>query len=196
METKPARSTTREEWLEQAIERLRPTFTAADVPLPERVRVSIGWPGGRAPKRAIGQCWSPEAATDGLAQVFVSPVIDDPSRALDVLVHELCHAADRCQHGHRAPFPRYARSVGLVGPWTETTAGPGLAALLAGIVEDLGPFPHAALRDARTTEPKKQGTRMLKCACPACGYTVRTTAKWLEVGLPICPVDELPMDAG
>lgn len=39
--------------------------------------------------------------------------------------------------------------------------------------------------------PKKQGTRMIKVQCSSdceCGgYTIRTTAKWLEVGMPFCP---------
>jgi hypothetical protein len=31
---------------------------------------------------------------------------------------------------------------------------------------------------------------MLRLECPACGYTCRTTAKWIEVGLPTCPCGE------
>ena len=33
----------------------------------------------------------------------------------------------------------------------------------------------------------KQSTRMLKVLCPSCGYTLRTTARWLAVGFPTCP---------
>lgn len=43
------------------------------------------------------------------------------------------------------------------------------------------------LRDA----PKKQKTRMLKCECATCGYTVRTARKWLELaGAPLCPIED------
>jgi hypothetical protein len=35
--------------------------------------------------------------------------------------------------------------------------------------------------------PKKQSTRMLKAECPECGYTIRLTKKWADVGLPRCP---------
>jgi hypothetical protein len=28
---------------------------------------------------------------------------------------------------------------------------------------------------------------MLKLVCPACGYAVRTTRTWLDVGRPLCP---------
>jgi hypothetical protein len=40
------------------------------------------------------------------------------------------------------------------------------------------------------TRPPKQGTRLLKamCAHEECGYTVRVTSKWLEIGPPHCPV--------
>jgi hypothetical protein len=48
-------------------------------------------------------------------------------------------------------------------------------------------FPHAALRSGLNGAHKPQGTRMLKVQCGSCGYTVRTTAKWIEVGLPLCP---------
>ena len=33
---------------------------------------------------------------------------------------------------------------------------------------------------------KKQSTRMLRCRCMDCGYTLRTTQKWIEVGVPTC----------
>lgn len=38
-----------------------------------------------------------------------------------------------------------------------------------------------------STRPKKQTARLLKAECAECGYTVRVTAKWLEVGPPHCP---------
>lgn len=41
---------------------------------------------------------------------------------------------------------------------------------------------------------KKKGTYLIKCECPDCGYVVRTTAKWLELGDPICPVDNVGMN--
>jgi hypothetical protein len=46
--------------------------------------------------------------------------------------------------------------------------------------------------------PKKQGTRMLKAECPECGYTIRLTKKWADVGLPTCPTDggALALDRG
>lgn len=43
---------------------------------------------------------------------------------------------------------------------------------------------------------EKQGTRLLKCRCASCGYTVRTTRKWLDLaGPPICPTDRVALVA-
>lgn len=103
---------------------------------------------------------------------------------LDVLVHELVHAADDCRSGHKGAFRRLATAIGLTGRMTATVAGPELAARLHALAEELGPYPHAAL-DASMR--KKQSTRMLKVVCPDCGYAVRTTNKWLEIGVPTCP---------
>ncbi len=52
------------------------------------------------------------------------------------------------------------------------------------------PHPDARLdTTGETTAPRKQAARMLKCECQTCGYTVRTTRKWLETaGAPLCPI--------
>jgi hypothetical protein len=48
-------SETREQWLAQAIEMMRPEFAAASAPLPENLAVSCSWPSGNpqtvAPRR-------------------------------------------------------------------------------------------------------------------------------------------------
>lgn len=38
-----------------------------------------------------------------------------------------------------------------------------------------------------STAKPKQGTRLKKAECSQCGYTVRVTQRWLEVGPPHCP---------
>jgi hypothetical protein len=53
----------------------------------------------------------------------------------------------------------------------------------------IGPYPAGYL-----TDTPKQGTRLLPCKCPACGYAARVTRKWLSLsGPPICPHDQIPM---
>jgi hypothetical protein len=188
---------TREEWLVAAIAAVTPRFEEAEAVIPP-VRVSVGWPGGRGKKgTVIGQCWPSSASRDGVVQVFVSPVLDDAVRVLDVLMHELVHAADDCQNGHKGPFVRIARAIGLEGKPTATVAGDDLREDLEAILGELGPYPHAALGRPMdgADGPKKQGTRMLKVECAeGSGYTVRTTRKWLdEYGAPLCPCHQETM---
>lgn len=183
---------TREAWLLDAANALRPLFEAVGEEVPA-LRVSVGWPGGRGKKgNVIGQCWSTAASTDEVAALFISPVLVDPVTILATLAHEIVHAIDDCQSGHRGRFAKIAKGIGLEGPMTATTAGEALTATLTEIAEGLGEFPHAAMTGGGTgSGPKKQGTRMLKVECPADGYTLRTTAKWIEVGLPTCPCGTL-----
>ena len=182
---------TREEWLVAAVGALAPLFEALGETLP-RVRVSVGWPGGRGKKDAvIGQCWSTKVAADEVAQIFISPTQGDAARVLDVLAHELVHAIDDCQSGHRGRFAKIAKAIGLEGSMTATVAGEALRGILAEIAETLGEYPHAIISAGAegADGPKKQGTRMLKVECSeGSGYKVRMTRQWIdEVGLPICP---------
>ena len=117
-------------------------------------------------------------------------MLADVTEVLAVLVHELMHHAAGVEAGHRAPFKRLMRPLGLAGkptatePNTNELDGPVFADLYGPTLEVLGPYPHAKVTPP---EPKKQGTRMLKCECPQCGYICRTTAKWADWGAPLCP---------
>lgn len=187
MTAAPQFHATREAWLTAAVTALTPILTAVDAAVPP-VRVSVGFPGGRGRKNAvIGQCWAAEAASDRVAQVFISPTIVDGVQVLATLLHELIHAVDGNKSGHKGQFARIARAVGLQAPMTATTPGEALSARLSDVLDGLGMFPHAALKPGASGVHKPQGTRMLKVQCPACGYIVRTTAKWLEQGTPSCP---------
>lgn len=174
---------TREAWLLAATEKLKPLFKQHGHDIPE-LRVSVGFPGLRSAKKAIGQYWHAEACLDAVPQIFISPVLSSPIRALDVLVHELVHACTP-GHGHKGAFAKLARAIGLQGKLTATVAGPELEKHLANLVVELGDYPHAGIT---LTDRKKQTTRLNKAECQSCGYTVRVTAKWLDsVGAPLCP---------
>lgn len=178
----------REQWLEAAVAALRPGFEDAGAPLPDKVRVTCGWPSAKglaAKNRTIGQAWRPEASSDGTCETFISPVIDDAATVIGTLVHELCHHAAGIDAGHKGEFARLARGMGLEGPMTATKPGPAVVQWAGKFVAEHGEYPHARM-DPRKSGVKKQGTRMLKVVCPECGYTCRTTRTWLDVGLPTC----------
>lgn len=176
---------TREEWLNAALWALRPWFeNRANAHIPTDARVSVGFPGGGSARKRIGECWARRVSKDKVNEIFISPVLQDPVRLLDVLVHEAVHAVDDCVSGHKGEFKRIARAVGLEGKMTATHAGEELKAELARIMALLPPLTHGAL-DLSTR--KKQPTRLVKLECDCCGMLMRTTAKWLEqTGLPAC----------
>jgi hypothetical protein len=178
----------REAWLYQATYgHLKPLFKQlANVDIPD-VRVSVGFALGS--KTLIGQCWTRDSASDGLNQIFVSPRLGDVM-ALATLVHELVHAVQDCQTGHGPEYARLAKAVGLEpGPrgFRSTLPGPELVLAIQSILSDMPKYPHAQIKPPEAAE-KKQATRMLKVTCTdrECGYVVRTTQKWVDVGLPTC----------
>jgi hypothetical protein len=187
---------TREAWLIAALEAIAPLWEG-EVDIPE-IRVSVGFPGGKSNRnKVIGQCWSGEATNDGITAIFISPIIEDAIEVLSVLCHEAVHAILGKGFGHRKEFGKLARQIGLEGKLTGTHAGEALKAKLVEIADELGEWPHSALK-ASTLEGVKQGTRMLKVVCPeGSDFKLRMTAKWIEdpdYGPPLCPCHELTME--
>lgn len=185
-----ARKVTREEWLENAVEALRPLFrevTGRELP---PVRVSAGFPGGGSARKRVGECWATFTATDKISNIFISPVLDDEVEVLATLAHELVHALDNCKSGHKGAFSKIAKAIGLTGKMTATVAGDELRELLVEIAAELGDYPHGKVTLGSSI--KKQSTRMLKVECPSgSGYLVRMTRTWLDTfGAPICPCCE------
>jgi hypothetical protein len=181
---------TREEWLLEMELHLAPDLAQIGAPLSvELVRVSVGFPSRRglsARNRVIGQCWAAAASTEGRHEIFVSPLIGTSLEAAAVLAHELVHSAVGVAAGHRGPFRKVALAMGLEGKMTATVAGPKLTDRLNALIAKLGEYPHAAM-NPKLSGIKKEGTRLLKAGCPECGYVVRVTRKWADVGLPTCP---------
>ena len=190
---------TREQWLEQAVELMRPLFKEQGYTIPP-LRVTCGWPSARglsAKNRTLGQCWDKSAATDERPQIFISPYLVHPLHnnvaskdgfgVLPVLVHEVVHAVVGIKAGHGAIFGKCARAVGLEGKLTSTNAGASLTEYCENWSNKLGEYPHAKL-DSLKSPVKKQSTRMIKMECSECGYVARTSKKWLDEAGPChCP---------
>lgn len=176
---------TREGWLSHGTALISPRFEDAGYRMPERLKVACGFAPGARGGKALGVCISPKASAEGMTEMFISPTISDAQTVLGVLVHEMVHAAVGVEAGHGAAFKAACSKIGLTGKATSAMPDAGLNAwLMAEVLPMLGAYPHAAVDiNAR----KKQSTRMIKLICPETGYTVRTTKKWLEQGLPISP---------
>ncbi len=180
----------REFWLSNAVEGLQNIFTSSGLKVPP-VRVSCGFASSGCRSKHIGECWTRESNSDGINQIFISPMLDDSVLVLETLTHELCHAVDNCQSGHGKEFKLIARAVGLQGPMRSTNAGPLLLNSLKNLSTKIGRYPHSKLiKQASAT--KSNNTRA-KAKCSKCGFEVTMIKKFLSFGPPICPVHEIRM---
>lgn len=181
----------REEWLQAAVDQFKPWFEQEGHILPQ-IQVSIGVQTG---DRTLATCWKQTDEDPDVNNIFVSPAIhpEEPTRLLDILLHELVHAVNWQAgfHGHGKEFGTLARALGLTGKMTATVASDELNERLAPIAEVLGPFPHKVLNPASMglgpSGKPKQKARQLKSQCSECGYTARVAKKWLDIAAPLCP---------
>ena len=215
---------TREEWLNAAKGLLHGLFNQHGATIPDNIRISCGFPFGRrgiTSLNAIGQAWPASLSTGNVIELFISPVLDDAMRVLDVLAHECVHAAVGNNKGHGPVFKHLAVAIGLTGQMTATVAGPAFKAWATEALDKLGPYPHHKLIVHRLdpNEPKvgpegprlppsipggggiiyrPQATRMMKCYCATCEtegkpFILRMSRGTIAShGTPICPVHHIP----
>jgi hypothetical protein len=145
-----------------------------------KFRISIVFPKHSRGGKAIAVCFAKAASTDGVNEIFINPEIDEPTRVLDAMAHELIHAVDDCQSGHRNFFAKLAREIGLEGPFTATYAGEDLRGVLESYSVLLGEFPHSRMNTSKVH--KKDGTRQRKVTCDheECGFLFRTSAAQIK----------------
>ncbi len=180
----------REAWLNAAVSEFKPFFLGQGLTVPE-LYVSCGFPSRNATsnkKRAIGECWDGLCSADKRPQLFISPflvVVDAPQGVLATLAHEIIHATIGSEAKHGPRFVKAMKKVGLEGKPTSTVAGELMIEKMTRISEKIGPYPHSELTLVKAR--KVQTTRMLKCSCPTCEYTIRLSQKWADVGIPACP---------
>jgi hypothetical protein len=191
----------REHWLHLFAEAVTPLIekrAGITVPL-KKTRLSCSFPKGRAtPNRKTGrftsgQCFHADSFKSGLHEILINPIRDDRYDIAETVIHELIHASLVKGTGHKAPFARAAKAVGLEGKPTETVLSTELRETLGPILDQIGPYPHKKI-DGEWG--RKQTTRLLKVMCVDCGYvneqgngyTARITLTWIEnAGLPTCP---------
>ena len=206
MSAKKIKFNNRESWLHFITNELRPKFEHVGYPLPEKIRISIGFT-SKGGKKTIGQCWDSSCSSDGHFEIFIVPWLNSPSGELElevaaVQVHELIHAAVGLKEKHSKIFKTVAHAFGLEGKMESTVPGPLFREIITPILEKAGSFPHGVLDvEYKSTAPGEEGegerltdapptqtNRYIKCVCKECGYSARTSRKWIiEIGAPFCP---------
>jgi hypothetical protein len=183
---------TREQWLEQATELMRPWLDGEGAPLPEKILVSCGFTKGKGNDKGIGQCFDAECCEEKVYQIFISPCQEETTRVLDILLHELIHAAVGIKEGHKGRFKSVATNLGLTGKMTATVCEEGseLHSKLLKIQDKLGKYPHSALvlKKQEKGEKKKTNSWIRLQSTYNNKYRITISAKMLEEhGNPLDP---------
>ena len=186
----------REEWRGAAVTKLRPSFEDVALPLPPKIRVSVGLPAGGVASTARGQTWDASASSGGYYEIFIRPELADVATVLTQLVAQLISTAvPPTAIGFSSDYKAAMTLVGLAGkPGAPYASGP-LQTRLNGFAEALGPYPHDAIDTKSHAKPKvlnakkKEKTRLLSAKCSVCGYKVWLARSTADIGLPACPAD-------
>jgi hypothetical protein len=181
---------TREAWLNAFVTFARPHFERVGAPLPERVRVSVGFTSQGARSNRIGECWNDTASADSYFEIFLKPSIENDARIADTLTHELVHAAVGLAAGHGKRFAAVATALGLTGRMTSTTAGTDWYLWALPILAELGAMPYGVLTGGQSSAKPKQKTYLLKVECPSCGWLARVSNKHMDHATLHCPLPD------
>lgn len=181
----------REAWLRAAYALVRrdllpeaPAAVAISWSFPSRGAMSIR-------KRRIGECHYKEGGHIGKVEggriILVSPTLQKPEAMLETIVHEAVHTVSGPEAGHRAAFSQLAARVGLVKPWTATSASPDLLKRFASwIKRDLPKWPGGYIMPVA-----KQKNRQLKAVCSCeTPRILRASKATFEQGPILCGVCE------
>lgn len=131
-------------WLGHAVVELRHLLGVAGLTLPARVLVTTGPTMLVHGHPAAGQCDRSGARADGLSVITINPSESGATRVLEILIHELIHAADNCCSQHGDWFQAWAAHLGLTWPTgfpAYTSAGPHLRRQLDEFAKGLGLYP-------------------------------------------------------
>jgi hypothetical protein len=135
----------------------------------------------------VGQCFGPESSKGKIAEVFISPTLEQPLEVAGTLCHELAHVAAGCKAAHGKGFTAVCKAVGLTKgkPFT-VMPGPALEDQLRRVVERVGPYPHTGIVPVARLKNVSKKSR-LSLVCPKCGCKIQISIKDMDKsGSPVC----------
>lgn len=160
----------------------------------------------RGRKNALGWFWAGRwqaSKVNGLHEINLCAETLNTCDVGELIIHELAHAenqakgikdCDKTGRVHNKKFKAMAEALGLlVEPrhkthgFAFTKVGEGAKSFLDKCAFNREVFTMARICEAAEEKGEKgAGSRLVKVECPGCGYVLRTTRKWLDVGLPTC----------
>ena len=175
--------TTREEWLQVVSQPLcQAVQFAADVLEIDLNPDDAGFDIAVAPfstKKTLGKCRYAFGA-NGKTRIQLCTSIESPIVAVHVLLHEIVHYYTHGD-GHRGRFKHIMKRLNSEGRMTATSAGEDQTNWINEIISLLRPWEEVHVPFKVTPRGKRgKGSRLIKCECLQCGFTMRTTRKWIE----------------
>ena len=175
----------RESWLEALGKQLEKEFFEPLGQILSKYRVSCAFPAGESRRKRLGECYSPLDSKDGTTEIMISPVVDDEMQVAHIMAHEMVHACVGNEAKHGPAFRKVALGIGLEGQMRSTTPSWSFEAKVRPMLDELGPYPHAALKFPEPTKRRNSG--MLKVRCRDCEVDFRATPIMAEM-MGICPM--------
>jgi len=178
----------REAWLNALVSELSPFVAEQGYHAAENVRITCGFgSGGTRIKEGspqLSESWDTSRSGDAHYEIMISPTLSDQMDVAVQVVRQVCRIATGLDQGIRGGFTALAAGLHLEAPFSNPVSGDAFRVAYAPVLALLGEYPHSALDASKRA---KQSTRMIKCVCAGCGYTVRVSQKWLALGAPVCP---------
>ena len=138
----------KETYIKAAFEKIIPLFRESGLPIDEideRLQIKFA---DISPKWA-GLCYSRISGyyPQEKHEILISNKVDNGFDAIDVLIHEVCHAIQRHLYGyevrpHGKEFKAIAEAVGLTGKMTCASANHELGIKIKQWEKEIGLFPH------------------------------------------------------
>src|SRR5690606_8547736 len=117
----------------------------------------------------IGECHCKTISKGGVYQIYISPLLSDSVKVIDVLTHEMVHAVAGCEHGHKGLFVTICKMIGLTKNKPPYAAdNDSLLKLFAKWVEEIGEYPHYACTPIQAKKERKVANRSIAITCPLC----------------------------
>lgn len=166
----------REEWGEAVIEAAIPYLTSLGIEPPgdRNIRIAI------APLRGnlLGLCYSSGKSLDGNTNLItLSSDQGEPLELVHTCIHELLHAWDDCNSGHRGRWKRWADTVGIAAQGHDRT--PLAEDIVQSVLEMVGlPTRHVQTQSRKS----KRKPAQIKAVCPECQDHVHMPTSIAERG--------------
>lgn len=175
---------TSDEYLRAAVDEVSAAITLRIGRVVPPVRVSVGFPAGGIRSNVEAQTFPRKMSLDGINEIFIRPTVHDAQNAIELLMVELVRAAydGRGDTGKRvnASLEKVGFNVSSLGKLTAYVPSPALRMEIKGLADSLGAYPREEGLNIVLLQAKKQTTRMVRIECTSCGYTFRTSDRWIR----------------